>query len=196
MLVRFWTWTNEAPDSGVPFGPLRFRDWTSPAPAADAESGVPFGPLRFRAWTSGDAEPEPPEVETVTPGKEWGGWREYIEAQRLPREVRELVDEAVDQVLERVREPTKQQQDREQVARDIAALEEAFDREGVAWAQQYGALLARIRGWIEAEAEASRLAELSQRMQALALVQADIAAALHAFRTRNDNAIRALLMMM
>ena len=195
MLVRYWRWTSANAQSGVPHGPLRYRAWTS-LTVANAAAGVPFGPLRFRAWTSGSAAPPETPAVTATPGYSYddSGWREYIEAQHLPDEARELVAEAVERVVERAREPTRQRQ--EQAARDIAALQEAFDREGVAWAQYYGSLLARIRGWIEAETEALRLAELSLRMEALDLVRADIAAAIQAVRTRNDNAIRALLMMM
>jgi hypothetical protein len=39
----------------------RYWQWTS-GPAAPAESGLPFGPLRFRAWTSGDAVVVTPPV--------------------------------------------------------------------------------------------------------------------------------------
>ena len=54
MLTKYWQWTSaeSTVDSGVPFGPLRFRAWTSVAPASDAVSSIPFGPLRFRSWTS------------------------------------------------------------------------------------------------------------------------------------------------
>ena len=59
MLTRYWQWTSaqgQPAASGVPFGPLRFRAWTSPAAApASGVTGLPFGPLRYRAWTNGVA---------------------------------------------------------------------------------------------------------------------------------------------
>ena len=58
MLNRYWSWTTgeaEPAESGLPFGPLRFRAWTD-GEAAAAEAGLPFGPLRFRAWTSASGE--------------------------------------------------------------------------------------------------------------------------------------------
>jgi hypothetical protein len=48
MLARYWTWTS--------------------GPAAAAESGLPFGPLRFRAWTSSDDVVEPPVVDLPAVG--------------------------------------------------------------------------------------------------------------------------------
>lgn len=65
MLTRYWQWTSAGADSGVPFGPLRYRQWTS-APSGTAVTSLPFGPLRYRAWTNG-VEPEPPQPEP-TPG--------------------------------------------------------------------------------------------------------------------------------
>lgn len=66
MLTRYWQWTS-APATpsaaGLPFGPLRYRAWTSaPSVVTPAASGLPFGPLRFRAWTSGAAV-TPPAVD-------------------------------------------------------------------------------------------------------------------------------------
>lgn len=63
MVNRFWRWTSApAPGTpattGIPFGPLRWRAWTSaPAvsPATPAITGIPFGALRWRAWTSAPA---------------------------------------------------------------------------------------------------------------------------------------------
>ncbi len=52
MLTRYWSWTSgpaTGADAGLPFGPLRYRAWTTTPPAA----ALPFGPLRYRAWTSG-----------------------------------------------------------------------------------------------------------------------------------------------
>lgn len=61
MLTRYWQWTSgpaNAAESGLPFGPLRYRAW-SWLP----ESGLPFGPLRYRPWTSGAAV-VPPVIDT------------------------------------------------------------------------------------------------------------------------------------
>lgn len=61
MLARYWQWTSAGADSGVPFGPLRYRQWTS-STGGGAITSLPFGPLRFRAWTVGQdvPPPEPP----------------------------------------------------------------------------------------------------------------------------------------
>jgi hypothetical protein len=62
MLTRYWQWTSAPVQAtSLPFGPLRYRGWTSAAtPTTPATSGLPFGPLRFRAWTTGDAIVVPP----------------------------------------------------------------------------------------------------------------------------------------
>jgi hypothetical protein len=54
MLTRYWSWTSGPPQGGLPYGPLRYRAWTSGVADA-AAAGLPFGPLRYRAWTSGTA---------------------------------------------------------------------------------------------------------------------------------------------
>lgn len=59
MLTRYWQWTSAGADSGVPFGPLRYRQWTS-ATAGGAVTSLPFGPLRYRAWTIGQYVPPDP----------------------------------------------------------------------------------------------------------------------------------------
>ncbi len=68
VLNRPWSWTSGGPESGIPFGPLRFRAWTSaPATTAPGQTCIPFGPLRFRAWTNGE------DVIVVPPVDQGGG---------------------------------------------------------------------------------------------------------------------------
>lgn len=65
MLTRYWQWTSAGADTSLPFGPLRYRQWTS-STAGGAVTSLPFGPLRFRAWTVGQ------EVTPPNPGGPFG----------------------------------------------------------------------------------------------------------------------------
>lgn len=68
LILRYWQqWTNGAAESSLPFGPLRYRQWTSDNSTGNATSSLPFGPFRFRNWTSGAAV-EPPPTDTGMPG--------------------------------------------------------------------------------------------------------------------------------
>lgn len=71
MLIRYWTWTSGSSSpatSSLPFGPLRYRAWTSQdtTPVTPAVTGVAFGPLRYRAWTT----------QATTGAQPSGGWPE------------------------------------------------------------------------------------------------------------------------
>lgn len=73
----------------MPFGPLRYRAWTSGSGAA-AEAGLSFGPLRYRAWTSGEAV-----AEVITSGN-WK--RQRLRPSFVYVEVREEPDVALGRI--------------------------------------------------------------------------------------------------
>jgi formate dehydrogenase maturation protein FdhE len=114
----------------------------------------------------------------------------------VPRPAREILERHVAKVEKRAKRKRTDAEIAEETARAIEALEAEFNAEGVAWQARYRALLAQLQAWAEAQERALRLAEASERMHALELLAAEIAAAREAFRMRNDNAIRALLMLM
>lgn len=178
MLGRFWTWTSSTP------------------PANPAVTGVPIGPLRFRQWTSGDEVPELEPQEQPSGGRAriWG--RLWSVREEPPPEVKRVVEQAVERAAESVVE-------RPEVLRNVrrqalAALRAELEREesrkrAAALAQRYVDLVIALIDLREAariEAEALRQQERIE----LERVAAEFAAA-EQQRIRNDNAIRVLLLM-
>lgn len=188
--LRFRAWTQgpattteTAPRS---IGPLRFRAWTHGSASTPETAPRSIGPLRFRAWTQG-AEVEPP----VTPATDTsGGWEVVFRRRKVPKAVREVLEDVARRQVDRQEEAQKAQGEAQRAPEYPAVTEAALDalaaslrEREIKWKDKYAEILRLVIEGMAAQRAAEIMAAAErERLQAIA--------------RNNENARRVLLLMM